>query len=127
MCASDKTTPTFYKSLGKLFYDVAFADKQEREEESLILQQYVKEYWLDYDDLINVFNSDSGHLRIMVFEDVQHFEETPEAMYDAFVTYKDEQSHLFTERANNLILATARASTHISWHQQVRAFNTAQV
>jgi len=83
-----------------------------REEESLILQQYVQKYWLDYDHLTDVFDSDAAHLITIVFEGVHAFEETPEAMYDAFVTYKNEQPHLFTERANSLILATARAIAH---------------
>lgn len=101
------TTEAFYQNLGKLFYAVAFTDKRVRPEEFSKLQVCVLEYWLDYDDLKDVFDSDASFLIEMVFEGVEAFEEPADEMYDAFVTYKREQPHLFTEKAKILILETA--------------------
>tara|TARA_R110001632_G_scaffold78767_4_gene176514 strand:+ start:390 stop:797 length:408 start_codon:yes stop_codon:yes gene_type:complete len=101
------TTEAFYQNLGKLFYAVAFSDKRVRPEEFSKLQVCVLEYWLDYDDLKDVFGSDASYLIEMVFEGVEAFEEPADEMYDAFVTYKREQPHLFTEKAKTLILETA--------------------
>ncbi|RMB64113.1 hypothetical protein EAX61_01685 [Dokdonia sinensis] len=103
------TTEAFYQNLGKLFYAIAFADKRVRDEEFSKLQLCVLEYWLDYDDLLDTFGSDASFLIEIVFEGVEAFEEPADSMYDAFVTYKREQPHLFTEKANKLILETASA------------------
>lgn len=112
MKSNIKTTETFYHNLGKLFYAVAAADKVLREEEFEPLRDYLENYWLDYDDLLDVFESDAAHLIEVVFEGVQFFEETSEDMYDAFVTYKREQPHLFNKKVNQLIMDTARAIAH---------------
>lgn len=112
MKSNIKTTETFYHNLGKLFYAIAFADKHVHEDETAILQQYVRDYWLDYDDLNDVFDSDAAHLIEIVFEGVQAFEENAQDMYDAFITYKQEQPQLFTQKTNTLILQTARAIAH---------------
>lgn len=103
------TTEAFYQNLGKLFYAVAFADKQVRDEEFSRLQVCVLDYWLDYDDLLDVFGSDAAYIIEAVFEGVEAFEEPAAAMFDAFVSYKREHPQLFTERAKVLILETARA------------------
>ncbi|QJP35681.1 hypothetical protein F0365_15365 [Nonlabens sp. Ci31] len=109
MKSNIKTTETFYHNLGKLFYAVAFADKTVRKEEVDTLQEYVKEYWLDYDDLMDVFDSDAAYLIQIVFDGAQAFEESSNDMYDAFVSYKNEQPQLFTKKVNRLIVETSRA------------------
>lgn len=109
MKSNIKTTETFYHNLGKLFYAVAFADKTVRKEEVETLREYVKKHWLSYDDLKDVFDSDAAHLIEIVFEGVQAFEETSKDMLDAFVSYKNEQPHLFTEKVNQLIIETSKA------------------
>lgn len=104
-----KTTETFYHNLGKLFYAIAFADKTVRKEEVETLREYVKKYWLSYDDLTDAFGSDAAHLIEIVFEGVQAFEETAEDMFDAFVSYKNQQPQLFTTKVKSLILETSKA------------------
>jgi len=104
-----KTTEAFYHNLGKLFYAVAFADKTVRKEEVETLREYVKKHWLSYDDLKDVFDSDAAHLIEIVFEGVQAFEETSQDMLDAFISYKNQQPHLFTEKVNQLIIETSKA------------------
>ena len=109
MKSNIKTTETFYHNLGKLFYAVAFADKTVRKEEVETLREYVKKHWLSYDDLKDVFDSDAAHLIEIVFEGVQAFEETSKDMLDAFISYKNQQPHLFTEKVNQLIIETSKA------------------
>ncbi|AUC80261.1 hypothetical protein CW736_13135 [Nonlabens sp. MB-3u-79] len=109
MKSNIKTTETFYHNLGKLFYAVAFADKTVRKEEVDTLREYVKKHWLSYDDLKDVFDSDAAHLIEIVFEGVQAFEETSKDMLDAFISYKNQQPHLFTEKVNQLIIETSKA------------------
>ncbi|WP_213522800.1 hypothetical protein [Nonlabens sp.] len=104
-----KTTETFYHNLGKLFYAIAFADKAIRKEEINTLQEYVQQYWLDYDDLKDVFGSDAAHLIEIVFEGVQAFEETSKEMFDDFIIYKNEQPQLFTKKVKKLIIETSKA------------------
>ena len=103
------TTEAFYQNMGKLFYAVAFADKRVRDEEFSKLQVCVLEYWLDYDDLLDVFGSDASYIIEAVFEGVEAFEEPAEDMFDAFVSYKREHPQLFTEKAKILITETASA------------------
>jgi glycosidase len=109
MKSNIKTTETFYHNLGKLFYAVAFADKTVRKEEVETLREYVKKHWLSYDDLKDVFDSDAAHLIEIVFEGVQAFEETSKDMLNAFISYKNQQPHLFTEKVNQLIIETSKA------------------
>lgn len=103
------TTEAFYQNLGKLFYAVAFTDKTVREEEFSRLQRCVLEYWLDYDDLQDVFGSDAAYLIEIVFEGAEAFQEPAQEMYDSFVYYKKEHPSLFTDKANFLILETAKS------------------
>jgi hypothetical protein len=107
-----KTTEAFYHNLGKLFYAVAFVDKKVSDEEFLTLQEYITDYWIAYDDLTDLFNHDAAHLIEVVFEGIQFFEETSEDMFDAFITYKNEQLELFTKEVNSLILETCKAIAH---------------
>lgn len=103
------TTEAFYQNLGKLFYAVAFADKRVRDEEFSRLQLCVLDYWLDYDDLLDVFGSDAAYLIEIVFEGAEAFEEPAATMFDAFITYKREHPKLFTEKAKAFIMETAKA------------------
>lgn len=107
-----KTTEAFYHNLGKLFYSIAAADKKVHEEEFKTLRSFIEKYWLDYDDLEDIFESDAAYLIEVVFEGVDFFQETPANMYDDFLIYKQEQPQLFTKEVNQLILETARAIAH---------------
>ncbi|GAK94708.1 hypothetical protein JCM19298_283 [Nonlabens ulvanivorans] len=104
-----KTTQAFYHNLGKLFYAIAFSDKKVSPEEFKVLQEYVESYWLPYDDLTDIFGSDAAHLIEVVFEGVHFFDESADDMYNAFITYKNEQPHLYNDQVSRLILETARA------------------
>lgn len=109
MKSNIKTTQAFYHNLGKLFYAIAFSDKKVSQEEFKTLKQYIENYWLQYDNLTDIFDNDAAHLIEVVFEGVQFFNESSYDMYDAFIIYKNEQPHLFNDKVNHLILETARA------------------
>ena len=109
MKSNIKTTQAFYHNLGKLFYAIAFSDKKVSQEEFKTLKKYIENYWLQYDNLTDIFDNDAAHLIEVVFEGVQFFNESADDMYNAFITYKNEQPHLYNDQVNRLILETARA------------------
>ncbi len=107
MEAEMKRSLTFYHSLGKLFYAIAATDKVIRSEEFEKLQLCVLNYWLDLDDLEDAFGSDAAYLIEVVFEGLEAFGEDPQEMFEAFVTYLEEQPQFFTIEVKNIILQTA--------------------
>ena len=107
MEAEMKRSLTFYHSLGKLFYAIAATDKVVRSEEFEKLQLCVLNYWLDLDDLEDAFGSDAAYLIEIVFEGLEAFGEDPQEMFEAFVTYLEEQPQFFTIEVKNIILQTA--------------------
>ena len=109
MTTTNKKDILFYQQLGKLFYAIAAADKVVREEEFARLQSCVHDYWLEVDDLEDSLGSDAAHLITIVFEGVEAFNEDPQDMYDAFITYRNEESQLFTLKVKNIIIQTAWA------------------
>lgn len=102
----------FYYSLGKLFYAIAFVDKQVRDEEFSKLQLCILDYWLDLDDLEDTFGSDAAYLIEIVFEGVEAFEEDAQDMYEEFVSYYRELRHFFTPEVKSIILKTGLAIAH---------------
>jgi len=98
----------FYHSLGKLFYAVAAADKVVRDQEFEQLKSCVVKYWLDLDDVEDVFNSDAAYLIEIVFDGILAFDLDSEEMYQAFLDFYREQNHFFTPDVKSLILKTAR-------------------
>ncbi|EAS19299.1 hypothetical protein BBFL7_00764 [Flavobacteria bacterium BBFL7] len=107
-----KTTPLFYHHLGKLFYAVAFSDKKIAPEEFLKLQEYIEKFWVQYDSLTDIFESDAAHLIEVVFEGAQFFKESPDDMFQSFISYKRKHENLFNSQVRLLILETARAIAH---------------
>ncbi len=99
----------FYQSLGKLFYAVAIADNSIDNQEFATLQTYVRDVWLDMDDLEDAFGEDAAYLIEMVFEGVEAFSSNGEDMYNAFIEFKKEHPEFFTPSVNKIIVQTARA------------------
>ena len=103
-------TLTFYQNLGKLFYAMAAADKQVREEEFDRLKELVKKYWLDIDSIEDAYNIDAAYQIEIIFDWLDKQENLDsKGCYNAFVNYKNEQPHLFTDKVKKLILRTAHA------------------
>lgn len=108
MVAKKKMTLTFYQNLGKLFYAIAASDGNVRPVEFDKLKTLVKKQWLEVDDLEDAFDTDAAYQIEVVFDWLNREEELDfQSCYDDFITYKNDQPHLFTEVVKALILKTA--------------------
>ena len=108
MATKKKMTLKFYQNLGKLFYAIAASDGSVREAEFEKLKILIKEQWLAIDAIEDVFGTDAAYQIEVVFDWLNRDEEfDSESCYDDFVSYKNSQSHLFTEEVKRLILKTA--------------------
>ncbi|RED49372.1 hypothetical protein [Seonamhaeicola aphaedonensis] len=107
MKTQKRMTLKFYQSLGRLFYAIAAADKQVRKVEFNKLKELVREQWLPLDSTEDEYHSDAAYQIEIVFDWLNNEENlNAQACYDAFINYKNEQPHLFTEEVNSLILKT---------------------
>ena len=110
MKTKKKMTLKFYQNLGKLFYAVAIADKQVHKFEIDELKSIVKKQWLDIDSIIDDYDTDGAYQIEIVFDWLNketHLD--AKSCFNDFVTYKNEQPHLFTDEVKKLILKTANA------------------
>lgn len=105
-----KMTMAFYQNLGKLFYAVAAADDAIQPIEVETLKNLVKKYWLELDIIEDAFGSDAAYQIEIVFDWLNTQQSlNAKTCFDEFVTYKNEQGHLFTKPVKQLILMTSRA------------------
>ena len=110
MATHKKMTIQFYQNLGKLFYAIVAIDGTVRPIEIEKLKRCVKEQWLDIDDIEDVFGVDAAYQIEVVFDWLNYDEEIDvNACYNDFVSYKNEQKHLFTNDVKNRILKTGSA------------------
>ena len=108
MTAKKKMTLSFYQNLGKLFYAIAASDGNVRPIEFDKLKTVVKQQWLDVDEINDAFGTDAAYQIEVVFDWLNRDDELNiNACYDDFLSYKNEQSHLFTDEVKKLILKTA--------------------
>lgn len=110
MKTKKKMTLKFYQNLGKLFYAIAAADKEVRDEEFDKLKAVVKKQWLDVDELEDDYHTDAAYQIEIIFDWLNEEENLDaKACYNTFINYKNEQPHLFTANIKKLILKTAHA------------------
>jgi hypothetical protein len=110
MKTKKKMTLKFYQNLGKLFYAIAASDKQVRKLEFNKLKEIVKTQWLDLDPIEDTYDTDAAYQIEIVFDWLNEKEDlNVNGCYNAFVNYKNEQPHLFTNPVKKLILKTAYA------------------
>ncbi len=108
MTTQKKLTLTFYQNLGKLFYAIAASDGNVRDVEFDTLKEFVKKQWLNIDEIEDAFSTDAAYQIEIVFDWLKNGNElNVQACYDDFITYKNDQSHLFTEEVKKMILKTA--------------------
>ncbi len=112
MTLSLKNNNRLYQHLGKLFYAIAMSDKTIQDKEFEALQRCIKEYWVDYNDLNQIFKENPAHSIEAVFEGVEAFGLDGDQMYEDFVSYKKAYPLLFTAPLNTLILDTAKTIAH---------------
>lgn len=113
MTTKKKMTQRFYQNLGKLFYAIAACDGVVRAIEFEKLKILVKQTWLGVDDIHDVFGTDAAYQIEIVFDWLNKEDLLDvEICFEDFVTYKKEQTHLFTNDVRRLILKTASAIAH---------------
>jgi hypothetical protein len=103
-------TLKFYQNLGKLFYAIAASDKKVRIVEVEKLKELVKNQWLDVDIIEDTFGTDAAYQIEIVFNWLNQEEFlNVESCFNDFISYKNEQTHLFTDEVKHLILRTAES------------------
>ncbi|MCB7481036.1 hypothetical protein [Christiangramia sediminis] len=103
----DPVQNLFYQKLGELFYAIAAADKVVREEEFKMLKDLVLSRWIDIDDYIDSFGTDSAYQMEIVFEWFDYEGVDAQECYESFREFMLEHQELFTEKRKKLILETA--------------------
>ena len=104
-----KVGKNFYENLGKLFYSVAVADSRINRQEIDKLRSFVRKYWLEVDELEDVYGTDAAFQIESVFDWLVDNDKDGDDCFEDFrVFYKDHGS-LFTAFIKVLILDTANA------------------
>jgi hypothetical protein len=99
-------TPQFFENLGKLFYAIAASDHKVEDMEVNAIKEIVKTHWSAIDFIDNdAFKAIEFMFNKLNKEDHQN----SDACYLDFVTYKNKQKHLFTDKIKDLILQTSNA------------------
>ena len=109
---NNELTRQFYQNLGKLFYAIAAVDNSVRKEEVSAVEKLVETYWLQQ-DLIDFQLQNEAKNAIMdtfkwLCEDNEYDAET---CYTSFINFKKQNSSIFTDQINSLILKTASKIT----------------
>ncbi|MHA7865119.1 hypothetical protein [Flagellimonas marinaquae] len=109
MYNSEKIGNEFYQSLGKLFYFVAMADHTVKPVEIKRLRKYVRQYWLDVDEIEDEFHTDAAYQIEIVFDWLDGEEKEGETYFDEFKEFYKEHPDKFSEPIKKLIVETAEA------------------
>lgn len=98
----------FYQNLGKLFYAIAATDKKVHPAEVTKLQELVEKYWLDVSVIEDVHYKDGANKIVLFFQTLNNEGKlSAKTCFKDFVTYKNENKHLFTDNLKRLIIKTA--------------------
>lgn len=98
----------FYQHLGRLFYAMAAADQVVRKEEIESLHKMVRKEWLEMDDEVDSFGTDSAFQIEIVFDWMDANKPDAESAYQRFAEYYESHKSLFTPRVKEKILRTTR-------------------
>ena len=101
---------SFFQQLGKVFYSVAMADNNIRNEEVDKLKKVLQTQWLGLDETTDSFGSDSAYQIEIVFDWLIEIDwNDSEDVLNEFKFFKSEHESLFTQEVKDLILKTAMA------------------
>lgn len=98
-----------YQSLGKLFYAMAMADHSIHVQEMEKLNEVVRDYWLEVDDIEDEYGSDAAFQIVSVFDWLLEYEKDGEEIYEEFEAFYTDNKVLFTPQIKNLAMSTSRA------------------
>ncbi|NDV16732.1 hypothetical protein GO009_11905 [Muricauda sp. TY007] len=100
-----------YQSLGKLFYAMAMADHSIHMQEVEKLNEVVRDYWLEVDDIEDEYGTDAAFQIVSVFDWLLEYEKDSEEIYEEFEAFYTDNKVLFTPQIKNLAMSTSRAIT----------------
>jgi len=96
-----------YHQLGRVFFLVAYADREIQKKESEVLRQKINEYWLDYDETWDEFAGDTAFQIEFTFDYLVEKPKSENAILTDFKEFVQEYDGLFTDKLKKLILDTA--------------------
>lgn len=106
MLHSEEIANQFYQNLGKLFYAVAMADKNVRPKEVEKLQDDVRNYWLDIEDITDEFGTDAAYQIEIVFDWLQNEEKDSQTYFDEFAEFYHDHPEKFNRSIKSLVVRT---------------------
>jgi hypothetical protein len=107
MKASSRTTNTFYRKLGYLFYSIAAADKHIAPQEETMLHRMVLADWIPEEGAKDEFGTNAAY-EIEVFFDILHDKGLgAEKAFSVFEHFYKEYPELFTDEVVERIFHTA--------------------
>jgi hypothetical protein len=109
MLNSEKIGNEFYQNLGMLFYAVAMADNNVRPIETKRLRKYVRQHWLDVDDIEDEFHTDAAYQIEIVFDWLEGEEKNGDDYFDTFKEFYKDHPEKFTPKIKALIVETSES------------------
>ncbi|MEC7264940.1 MAG: hypothetical protein VXW38_14470 [Bacteroidota bacterium] len=109
MLNSERIGNEFYQNLGKLFYAVAMADNEVRTVEKERVRKYVRQYWLDVDQVEDEFQSDAAYQIETVFDWLEEEEMDGTEYFDQFKDFYKDHPQKFTPALKKLIMETTES------------------
>lgn len=104
-----KTAKTFYENLGKLFYSAAMADSRIHRNEIVKLRAFIRQFWLDVDELEDEFGTDAAFQIESVFDWLVDNEKDGDECFEEFREFYKDHASIFSPFIKVLILDTANA------------------
>lgn len=95
-----KQVNELYQNLGKLFYAVAMADHSVHMKEMEKLNEVVRDYWLEVDDIEDEYGTDSAFQIISVFDWLLEYQKDSEEIYEEFEAFYMEQEFCSPQKSN---------------------------
>lgn len=102
-----KLNTKFYQNIAKLFYAIAKIDKVVERQEIETLKEIVKEEWLQIDETLDAFGTDTAYQIEIVFDWLYSKNATAEDCFEDFVEYYHNHLFFFSTEIKQLIMNTA--------------------
>lgn len=106
---SDALMEQFYQQLGRVFFLVAYADKDIHENEVAILKKTVNDIWLDFDHTFDETEADTGYQIEYMFDFLMTAPKSENAIITDFKVFVNDHKKMFNSKTNRLILETCEA------------------
>ncbi len=107
MRPSDEMMSMLYHQLGRIFFLVAYADKEVHQKEVAALKKSINDFWLDYDNTFDEFAEDTAFHIEFTFDYLVDKPKSENAILTDFTDFVAEHKSLFTIKMNELIVTTA--------------------